>query len=661
MNTHILFSLCTVGLLLAAAVPQANAECLIPCPGDLNDDCQVDLQDFMILAQNWLTDCSPPSELPVLTVTDVGIDPAQAEALAQALGIPRQLVVIEDGQPLLFIDPEKHLALPTVPVEDEQLIRELLKDTPDVEDGSEIVFEAIDEQALLKIVPTPPQTALSKFFGALAESGIRLGDGQPETSHTNFELVDTQGNLLLPAVQTDTRVHFHPALNNIPIMGPGAKMSAAFDPQGNVTELVFARRGVEPGRQTFPLLGPGQAVQRALGAAAAARFVPEQEAQLVYFAPPLSEQGVKTLIPHYDIGGIIFTPEGAQFHQLRRLVPAIADPQFVPSVDLEVGVQEGYLIAAQADVSGGQEPYRYFWHSTSTDLSEVPDDQAGVQYWAFPREQAGPETLTVNVIDDNGILVSTSQTVIVGYEQKVAQTGGVDPAAVGRDFGISRAVSDLGAVNQSGFRSRFLEDGVAQRFNWTGTSAWEKDFKQPPAGLDTQYVDNADIVFYIGHGYGGGFTFESSQDDGTLTYTDAAGAWGNHDLEWLALLSCQVLKGDYGGKSWATRWGPTFDGLHLLLGFQTNAYDWPQFGRRFADYTLGRKFLFVTLPPLPIRTAWFKAKAEEQPASVESVVMGPVGPGGVLGGYNDYFWGKGPVSCDLRGSNIRGFWRQVYK
>jgi hypothetical protein len=62
-----------------------------------------------------------------------------------------------------------------------------------------------------------------------------------------------------------------------------------------------------------------------------------------------------------------------------------------------------------------------------------------------------------------------------------------------------------------------------------------------------------------------------------------------------------------------------------------------------------------------IRQAWFKAKAEEQPNSVESVVMGPVGPGGILGGYNDYFWGKGPVSCDLRGSNIRGYWRLVYK
>ncbi|HDS85154.1 MAG TPA: hypothetical protein ENN97_08185 [Phycisphaerales bacterium] len=157
MNTHILFSLWTAVLLLTAAVPQVNAECLIPCPGDLNDDCQVDLQDFMILAQNWLTDCSPPSDLPVLTVTEVGVDPAQAEALAQALRLPRQLLVIEDGQPLLFIDPEKHLALPTVPVQDEQLIRELLKDTPDVEDGSEIVFEAIDEQALLKIIPTPPR------------------------------------------------------------------------------------------------------------------------------------------------------------------------------------------------------------------------------------------------------------------------------------------------------------------------------------------------------------------------------------------------------------------------------------------------------------------------------------------------------------------------
>ena len=67
-----------------------------------------------------------------------------------------------------------------------------------------------------------------------------------------------------------------------------------------------------------------------------------------------------------------------------------------------------------------------------------------------------------------------------------------------------------------------------------------------------------------GHGNGGGFTFESNHDDGTLAYADVAGAWGDLDLEWLALLSCQVLKEEWGGQRWWQRWGPSFDGLHLL-------------------------------------------------------------------------------------------------
>jgi len=641
-------------------VPARGADCLIPCPGDITGDCKVDMDDFLILSQNWLTDCSGVTALPVLKVIDVGISPAQAGGLAKILGIPQEQLIFEPGFPVQFIDPQRHLAVPTVPVKDPQLIEELLKETE--QDGeSEIAFEALDEKLLREIVPVPPQTALSEVAKALQETGIALGDGEPSVSHSTFELMDTQGHLLLPAVQMDTRVQFNSAVRGVPIMGPGAKFSVSYNPQGDVTELFLARRGVEAGRETFPLINPQQAVQRAFGAEAAARFVPEQQAQLVYYAPPLSEQDTQTLIPHYDIGGIIFTPEGAQFHQLRRLIPAIADPSYVPTVGLEAWVEGSSLVIAQAFASGGQKPYRYYWHSTSTDLSWVSEEQSSVQYRALPRSQAGPETVTVNVLDKNGIWISVSQTVTVGAIKEGAG-GGITPLSGGvRDFGISRAVSDLGAANQSGFRSRFLSDGVTMRFNWTGTSAWEEDFKQPPAGTDTTYVDNTDITFYIGHGYGGGFTFESNHDDGTLTYTDAAGAWGNYDIEWLALLSCQVLKGDYGGQSCAARWGPAFDGLHLLLGFQTNAYDWPNFGGRFADYVLGRKIVFITLPPLSIRNAWFQAKAEEQPNSVESVVMGPVGPGGILGGYNDYFWNKGPVSCDLRGSNIRGYWRQVYK
>jgi hypothetical protein len=92
-----------------------------------------------------------------------------------------------------------------------------------------------------------------------------------------------------------------------------------------------------------------------------------------------------------------------------------------------------------------------------------------------------------------------------------------------------------------------------------------------------------------------------------------------------------------------------------LLGFETNAYDWPNFGGRFADYMLGRNFGFTTIT-LPVRAAWIQAAAEEQPDSVVTIVMGVFGPGG-LTSYNDFFHGQGAVSPDLRGSDIHGWWR----
>ena len=105
--------------------------------------------------------------------------------------------------------------------------------------------------------------------------------------------------------------------------------------------------------------------------------------------------------------------------------------------------------------------------------------------------------------------------------------------------------------------------------------------------------------------------------------------------------------------------GPAFDGLHLLLGYQTNASANTQTATRFAQYQLGRNFGFTTIT-LPIRAAWCQAKKEAQPNDREAVVMGVIGPSG-LSNYNDYFWSKGPVGPDLRGSNIRGYWRIVYK
>ena len=122
------------------------------------------------------------------------------------------------------------------------------------------------------------------------------------------------------------------------------------------------------------------------------------------------------------------------------------------------------------------------------------------------------------------------------------------------------------------------------------------------------------------------------------------------------MLSCSVIADSYDGKNWAQRWGPTFSGLHLLLGFANTAYDEAGFGGAFANWVLGYDLGFINLPPVPVRSAWFLAHDGHQPASVYAAAMGVIGPSGISN-YNDYFWGKGPVGPDIRGANIRGYWR----
>lgn len=642
-------------LLLAGVFPVVAADCPVDVPGDLNGDCKVNQEDLAILSANWLRNGGLPPSLPVLKILDTGITAEQAEKLADQLKIPRSLLIFDGGE-VVYVDPVNLMKVPTVPVEDEGLIKELMEGS-EVPRGGELGFEALNRNALAKIRPVPTQDAIIAILIGLRNAGIELGEGVTLGDGSVFELRNLEGGLLLPAVQLDTRVGFEPSFGGIPILGPGAQFSVRLGPDGQATQLHIAKRSLGAG-ESVPLVPPQTAAIRAF-AASGGNFVPEGTAKLVYFAPSLAHKNSELLVPHYDMGGIAFGAEGQQSNKLRKLVPAVEDPKLVPQLILRASVK-GSLVNADAIVSGGKPPYRFLWLSSSADLSQIPDDAASIEYNALPRSQSGSEIVTVQVTDDNGIAVDASQTLQILLLAPVGGTIGPLVAGVS-DFGVERAVSDLGAANQAGFVARMQADGIVKRFNWSAGSAWEDDFKQPPAGNDTGYVDNADIVFYIGHGYGGGFTFETNNDDGYLTYADAAGAWGNNDLEWLCLLSCQVLKDSYDGKSWATRWGPAFDGLHLLTGFQTNAYDWGPFGGRFADYALGRNFGFFKLPPFPIRVSWFQAKAEQQPASVESVVMGVVGPGDVLSGYNDYFWGKGPVSPDLRGSNIRAYWRIVYK
>jgi hypothetical protein len=590
------------------------------------------------------------STAPVFDVTGVGLTPNEAGILAEALNIPRGGLILEGGA-ALFIDPLAFQAIPTKPIQDPALIDELSRGSEN--DKGELAFEAIDFAKLREIRAVDGKKAIDLFETALRAADLLPANGDPVVRHSLFEATDTKGEPTMPATPIDTQVEYNFDLGGVPLIGPGAKLSLALSPEGKPTALHFMTRQLKPA-QDIPIISLDEATRRC------AALYPQLRStgipRLVYYAPSLGLPAVQKVIPCFECGGSAPSGEG-ELQLLRAIIPATDDPTLVPAVQLDASA-DGTLINAKATVNGGTPPYLYQWTSSSAELS-FPPDASSIEYNARPRADAVTETVKIMITDANGMTAQASKTLPISGPGAVGFFSPLvfSPAVGGvTDYGCERGVSDLCAAQQSAFNARFAADGIFRRFNWAATTAWERDFKEGSTGLDHLYVDNVDMTFYMGHGSGAGFTFENNHDDTQLHYNDVVGAWGDIDLEWLALLSCSVIADSYDGKTWAQRWGPAFSGLHLMLGFANTAYDEAGFGGAFANWTLGYQLGFTTLPPMPIRSAWFLAHDGYQPASVFAAAMGVIGPDG-LSNYNDYFWGKGSVGPDIRGTQIHGYWR----
>jgi len=124
-------------------------------------------------------------------------------------------------------------------------------------------------------------------------------------------------------------------------------------------------------------------------------------------------------------------------------------------------------------------------------------------------------------------------------------------------------------------------------FKWGDFGAYEWDFKDEDLGggdlRANGGVDRVDFVYYKDHGGPDGFSFVSEKHDTFLHYSEAR--WGDGDLEHIVLDACSVLRWenpDTGLNVW-DRWGPALQGLHLMLGFATIAYDTYYRGEYFAE------------------------------------------------------------------------------
>ncbi len=145
-----------------------------------------------------------------------------------------------------------------------------------------------------------------------------------------------------------------------------------------------------------------------------------------------------------------------------------------------------------------------------------------------------------------------------------------------------------------------------------------------------------------------------------------SGAWGspypNDNLQWLVMYACEILKDDASNPSPWLRWGPAFNGLHSLLGFETNASDaGVGFMTDFPQNILGRTFLGIQFsPPQTIVQGWINAAIANQmgtPAAmgpIENVVIDGITFG--IWNYSDFYWGKGSVGPTIPQAQINGWW-----
>lgn len=195
--------------------------------------------------------------------------------------------------------------------------------------------------------------------------------------------------------------------------------------------------------------------------------------------------------------------------------------------------------------------------------------------------------------------------------------------------------------------ARGLGDRLPSDWNIVGygnCQAWEEDFKRTEyGGTNNIYADEHDLVFFSGHGSKNNgeyysdstrsITFSNtSHDDGSMTAGDAHDSWGDDDMEWLGMSACQTMKQD-------ARWAASMNGVHLVMGWQTNMYDVDNFGKKFANRMVDSGWFDSAYP---VKESWFYA-AEKTHGHVDRTAE-VIGENSAMG--SDYLWGQGSVNSD---------------
>jgi hypothetical protein len=644
--------------------------------------------------------------MPVYQVTGTGPSLADVTNLANAFALPPGSLSLQDGV-ISFTDTNRFSALPTLSVTNGQA-----------------VFQGLDLAALINLNTLDDASALADATNRFANAGISPEGYESITHLAfEGSCTNTNGAPLSFTNNLDTEVQFNFQLGGTPLEGPGAKLRVVYPGSSN-SPTTSASFLLYSARQLGPLTNVGIITSAEASNHCAQLYGvdlnPQVWTRLIYYAPPLWATNVNLIIPCYQCGGTAFV-NGAMVTLPMQIISAITnDADNGPNVTLSATASTNGQVTATATLPiGGHPPYSYLWSSALVDLSSmrssdityctIPQALVNLQVtnlgnglvrisWAGPAAQLQSstnmlqwspvmepfvatngrvsytvgissnqtrlfripplsavqttDTVAVVVTDANGLQAQASQSVVTLAFPPVPNQNPMDDSPGYTAYGLEGNYgSPAGAV----FSSIMRADGVCKQFDgdsWT-------DFAAPPEAPGYHCVDSADLILYL---WNGGSPDSIQSSDGQLFY-DAPRlyeAWGDGDLEWLALLSSSTLAYyNSQGICWSNRWTLPFNKLHFLLGFDGDTQPLPAFTAKFAKDMLAGK---------TICQAWLGSSYVCQGNWTTAVAMGafgpwltaltPDGPKHILT-FNlpDHFWNKGAVTPDIPADQISGWWR----
>lgn len=168
------------------------------------------------------------------------------------------------------------------------------------------------------------------------------------------------------------------------------------------------------------------------------------------------------------------------------------------------------------------------------------------------------------------------------------------------------------------------------------SSSWASDFSTN----DSTYADNADIVFFTGHGFGGSFVFSTNKNQYVLGSTGMS--LGDGDADWLFAFTCNFTNpvkahSDSTNYPGSEAFSPQMmNGLHVVCGYKTDMTITADSGGYCGDYLTG----YGMVEPLTVVQAWRYYGLATQNGSNNNIMRIWYANSCV----NDYIWGYGNVA-----------------